>query len=319
MSTTASTSSFPINRCHLYSQKLNNSAALCIEVGHYDRAIFSLTKALRLSREQSDESMAVTCSCQECSLDGCIAYSESTPCPVVNANANVRCSCACAYVYQRPIRIPPLPTLENHNMGRRLFLIVTFNLALAHHLGAMTTSNSTTNSTTSNSNGNSNSATSNTTQPPTTTTTKQLIPKRLQTSSTNVNKIKKALQLYEISRNWHSRIVSTTCHDSNESHECDTMSSIRFQMILSNNLSHIHRLGSNTTEQRQCLEHLLSAVMVAVEYKTRNEQQQRNNSSNNNTRSSRIINDGELCTTDLDGFLMNASRLFLHEHCAEAA
>jgi hypothetical protein len=197
-------------------------------------------------------------------------------------------------------------------MGRRLFLIVTFNLALAHHLGAMTTSNSNSNSTASNSN----SPTSNTTQPP---TTKQLIPKRLQTSNTNVNKIKKALQLYEISRNWHSRIVSTTYYDSHDSHECDAISSIRFQMILSNNLSHIHRLGSNTAEHRQCLEHLLSTVMVAVEYKTRNEQHRGNNSSNSNTTRSSIINDGELCTTDLDGFLMNASRLFLHEHCAEAA
>jgi hypothetical protein len=36
-------------QCHLYAQKLNNRAALCIEIGHYDRAIASLAKALRLS------------------------------------------------------------------------------------------------------------------------------------------------------------------------------------------------------------------------------------------------------------------------------
>jgi tetratricopeptide (TPR) repeat protein len=279
-------SSFSLNRCHLYAQKLNNSAALCIEIGQYDRAILSLTKALRLSREQSDESLLVTCSCQDCSLDGCIAYSESTRCPVVNANANVRCSSA--YVYQRPIQIPPLPTLENHNMGRRLFFIVTFNLALAHHLGAMAANSSTTNSTS--------------------TSSTILRQKRPQTSTSN--KIKKAIQLYELSRNWHSRIVSTTCNGHGHECECDAISSISFQMILSNNLSHIHRLGSNYTEHKQCLEHLLSTVMVAVEYKTR---------TNNSSSSSSNNNYGVLCTTNLEGFLMNASQLFLQEHCAEAA
>jgi len=39
---------------HLYAQKLNNSAAKCIEVGLYDRAISSLSKALKLS-EQDEE------------------------------------------------------------------------------------------------------------------------------------------------------------------------------------------------------------------------------------------------------------------------
>lgn len=33
---------------HLYAQQLNNSAALCIEIGHYERAISSLKRALLL-------------------------------------------------------------------------------------------------------------------------------------------------------------------------------------------------------------------------------------------------------------------------------
>jgi len=44
-------------RCrHLYAQKLNNSAAICIDIGLYDRAISSLSKALKLSEQQDEES-----------------------------------------------------------------------------------------------------------------------------------------------------------------------------------------------------------------------------------------------------------------------
>ncbi|OEU07244.1 hypothetical protein FRACYDRAFT_251297 [Fragilariopsis cylindrus CCMP1102] len=87
-------------QCHLYAQKLNNRAALCIEIGHYDRAIASLAKALRLSagnnhsssdqhqhqrqhphqeeeRQQYQHRPQPVCRCNYCSLDGCIAYSES--------------------------------------------------------------------------------------------------------------------------------------------------------------------------------------------------------------------------------------------------
>eukprot|EP00751_Fragilariopsis_kerguelensis_P007966 CAMPEP_0170799246 /NCGR_PEP_ID=MMETSP0733-20121128/26910_1 /TAXON_ID=186038 /ORGANISM="Fragilariopsis kerguelensis, Strain L26-C5" /LENGTH=238 /DNA_ID=CAMNT_0011150899 /DNA_START=487 /DNA_END=1199 /DNA_ORIENTATION=+ len=43
-------------RCrHLYAQKLNNSAAICIEIGLYDRAISSLSKALKLSEQEVEE------------------------------------------------------------------------------------------------------------------------------------------------------------------------------------------------------------------------------------------------------------------------
>jgi len=274
-------STLSMSHCHMYAQKLNNSAALCIEIGHYDRAILSLTKALRLSRKHSDGSLMGGCSCHQCSLDGCIAYSEITP-PVANVSTTIGRDMGCGYVYQRPIQIPPLPILENHNMGRTLFLIVTFNLAMAYHLSAMATTSCT-----------------------------EACEDHTSKLRRSGNKIKKALQLYEVSHNWHSRINSRRT-----SHECDAsqttgVSSIRFRIILSNNLSHIHRLGSNYTKQRQCLEHLLSTIMIAVEYKTR--------TSNDNDAPTEVSRNGELCTKNLEGFLMNASRLFLQENCAEAA
>lgn len=283
-------STLSMNQCHLYAQKLNNSAALCIEIGHYDRAIFSLTKALRLSRGQTDESMLCGCSCYHCSLEGCINYSENSPQIAKHANGPIGKDMSCGYVYQQPIRVPPQPIQENHNMGRTLFLIVTFNLAMAHHLSAMSTSAAM----------------------PTACTLamEERTPNQAQSCG---NKIKKALQLYEVCHTWYTRMTSRpTRHDCNTSHPTG-VSSIRFRMILSNNMSHIHRLGSNCAKQRQCLEHLLSAVMVAVEYKTRT-------SNHNNTAANpEPSHNGDLCTTNLEGFLMNASRLFLQENCAEAA
>ena len=43
-----SSSAVVISELHLYTQRLNNSAALCIEIGRFDRAIISLEKALQL-------------------------------------------------------------------------------------------------------------------------------------------------------------------------------------------------------------------------------------------------------------------------------
>ena len=287
-------SSLSMDRYHLYAQKMNNSAALCIEVGHYDRAISSLAKALRLSREHSDERMMGSCHCYQCSLDGCIAFSEINPPPVANNNiAPSFKDIGYGYVYRRPIRIPPLPIIDNHNMGKTLFLIITFNLAMAHHLSAMC----------------------NTSMRNTTNTADDL--------HTSENKIKKSLQLYELAYNWYSRLASESSHEhddddgcmytrnDNESssspNSCSSVASIRFYMIISNNLSHIHRLGSNYTKHRQCLEHLLSTVMLALEYKTR-------------TCSSDYNDDyDDFWCTDLDGFIMNVSPLFLQERCAEAA
>ena len=313
---------FPVsmNQSNLYSQKLNNSAALCIEIGHYDRAIFSLTKALRISRAQTDEGMLCVCRCRSCSLDGCIAYTESSP-PVAKLAQQTttsmdivsRCNgWGCGYVYRRPIRVPPQSILENHNMGRILFLIITFNLALAHHLSAIATA---TPMTTPAASSGEDKAALNQSQE------QQRQQQLTQSGSRKAKMLKKALQLYEVSNYWHSRITASMPLTG---HDCDLaggLSSIRFQMILSNNLSHIHCLSSDQTKQQEFLENLLSTVMVAVEYQTRSNNSSNSSSSNNHRTndSESTSHEGDLCTKHLEGFMMNASRLFLCRHCADAA
>jgi hypothetical protein len=422
-------------QCHLYAQKLNNRAALCIEIGHYDRAIASLAKALRLSSSagnnnnsnnsdqhqhqhqqyQHQEHVQVVqpvCHCNCCSLDGCIAYSESisateeltqqmamknitTRSSSTSTGTGTDCSSTssflsqhnksflsqqqqqqhnnnndnnndsnsdldynsllsddtiygCGYIYRRPIRITSRTIQEGHNMGSTLFLIITFNLALAHHLSAVSAA--------VNNGSNSNSNT-------TTTTT---------TTTTNANeksKIKKTLQLYEISNKWH--IQSSNCHIYNdgdddsgyynksrmmtqeqqqqqhqhqqqwnkeysssssslEGEDASTVSSIRFNMIICNNLSHIHCLVSNHSKHRQCLEHLLSQVMVALEYKTRTppssnssrrhqQQQQQQHYGYDYGYGYGAAAEDYTLLMDLDGFLQSASSLILQEKCAKAA
>mmetsp|Transcript_45417 Transcript_45417/g.49105 ORF Transcript_45417/g.49105 Transcript_45417/m.49105 type:complete len:280 (+) Transcript_45417:130-969(+) len=74
---------------HVYAQQLNNVASLCLEVGQYDKAISSLGKALRLSELHIVDQLldrAQACTCHDCSLDGCITYSETSASNVNHAN-----------------------------------------------------------------------------------------------------------------------------------------------------------------------------------------------------------------------------------------
>lgn len=87
----------------------------------------------------------------------------------------------------------------------------------------------------------------------------------------------------------------------------DYYSSIRFRMILSNNLSQLYRLTKDTTQERQCLEDLLSIILVAQARIT-------------TQASTANDNDNTNCHGDLlDGFLSNTATLTMRDHSAGAA
>ncbi len=338
---------------HLYAQQLNNSAVLCIEIGQYSRAITSLQKALELNKSSKkgwkDRGQEV-CKCYKCTLDACIAYSESTPSEATlayqdgkyNENSNKRrkvcrlpkqCSAfwkppvhadqqnqltqdrnsnsgiqsqmnttnppklsadqelrdenggsdvnSGGYVYRRPIRI----RCEGHAMGSTLYLIVTFNLALAHHLQTVRTY----------------------------TSNKEGLAKA----------VNRTLVLYELTYKWQLKLLCARdkIKDSNtissarrelsspSPSPCTAVTSIRFNMMIRNNLSQIHRLVGNHSKHKRCLEHLLSTVMVVTEYKSRAIM---NRVVSNSTKDPRQM--------EIDGFLQNTTSLILREgHCANAA
>lgn len=340
---------------HLYAQQLNNSAALCIEIGHFSRAIVSLQKALELNRSHKkgwkDRGQEV-CKCNRCTLDACIAFSENTPSEATTAcngdsysNSNTKRRKVClspkkdsafwkppahlkhqqsipkdqddsdktnattirtnihknisrssrsqshqectddnrgddsvsgGYIYRRPIRV----SCEGHAMGSTLYLIVTFNLALAHHLHTVSS----------------------------------------YTDSTKgrAKDVHRTLVLYELTYKWQLKLLcarnknkdANTPASTKKRHSCTAVTSIRFNMMIRNNLSQIHRLVGNHSKHKICLEHLLSTVMVVTEYKSR--------STMNLVIS---INTNDPRHMELDGFLQNTTALILRGegHCANAA
>lgn len=276
------------DRTHLlYAQKLNTNAVMCIEIGYYERAILSLQEALKFSQKQSDESLTQVCRCDGCMVDGGIDFSDDfvsnenryacrTSVPsrgtkgyddeassdeeddcrrkkkdsddeyiasmtksisqprvkkvsLHNRNnnygegKNASWSIKDEYcdeelhehkdeeIYKRPIRV----TREGHPIGSSLFLIITFNLALAHHLEVATSFNH---------------------------------------RSYDPKAAKKTLLFYELTSTYEKRILA-------DSNNCwDSLSSIRFNTILNNNLNQIlqmlpdkclpatHRLLSNISD-----------------------------------------------------------------------
>jgi len=341
-------------QANFYAQELNNSATLLIEIGAYDRAIKSLGKALKLSELCSSDNPRDSCLCHNCTLDGCITYTEriaeaiaverrskseasssssssccSSPSSSSSSNSshsspscgesptkkrrltsptaikvessprpqnecfwtprsseaehlnNNNCDNNCdncdnsspgfygGSVYRRPIRITPRSILEGHNMGSTLFLIVTFNLALAHHLKSLS-----------------------------------MCPARNQVHQQKQKLLlaANAAKFYELVRSWEQRHCERCGEDYGidgdgidgdgdgdgddwEDSCCSSSSnqnrssphhpdSIRFHMIVCNNLCQLYRSANETTKHRERLSELLSSVMLLVDRKKLMDEQQ---------------------------------------------
>ena len=185
-------SSPSIHLSYLYAQKLNNNAALLVEIGQDDKAIASLSKALKLWRAHNLDEIPAgrgICRCPHCTPDGCIIFSEINDPELDISNASDRIintfrqpsdqhdsdSCdnnnnnndndivlrikkvkngddddnndeeqmdfGCGYMYRQLIRMPYKSLLKGHNMGSALPLIIIFNLGIAYHLSAITSTN----------------------------------------------------------------------------------------------------------------------------------------------------------------------------------
>jgi tetratricopeptide (TPR) repeat protein len=229
---------------HLLAQKLNNRAAVCIEVGDYEQAVSQLIKAFKIS-EQLDNT--TSCQCQRCSLDACMTYSQEisqhrdpgsneyyTSLPIDDSKQD-------RFIYRQPIHVTPESIQDCHSGGLTLLLILTFNLALAHHLSAN------------------------------------------EESQLNRPKLQKVLKLYEIAYRWQME------------QDNEQVDSVRFSMIISNNLGETHRAANNQHKHVLCLQHLLSTMMFMVDCHQKVE------------------------PFEFDGFIRNTSQLILNGHCAGAA
>eukprot|EP00980_Cylindrotheca_fusiformis_P017444 scaffold5439_cov132-Cylindrotheca_fusiformis.AAC.3 len=241
-------------KLRLRSQVLNEEGAFCIEAGNYDDAIASLATALRTAEECLEfESSFEPCDPRSyCTLEECMAYSDRYYSYHSSKNKQPILHVALpstdrgeedGFIYQNPIRVVPDTSMYGCRLGMTLPLILTFNLALAHHL------------------------------------------KAIQEHETTKKRLQIVMRLYETAYRWQRE-------------ECGAsqLSSLRFTMVISNNLGEIHRAVNNRTKHQLCLQHLLSIMMFAVD----------------------SLHEDDQCL-DLEGFFCNTSKLILRASCAGAA
>ena len=113
----------------IMAQKLNNRAASYIESGSPDRAILVLVKALKFTEKYESEEFRIN----HCTLDDCMRYTQKASLKRRRPSCENDESSHCGFVYRNPIRVSPQAIEEEQYMGPALPLIITFNLALAHH------------------------------------------------------------------------------------------------------------------------------------------------------------------------------------------
>lgn len=208
------------------------------------------------------------------------------------------------YVYSHALQVLPHSIHHGHNMGVTLSLIIIFNLALAHHLMGIHSSNSSS------------------------------VPNDVSNKLLN-----KALQLYELAYQLHvdeqqvaatyakvsSRGISSTtaATEEDETNDSKRMGMLRFTMIVSNNLGEIHRMSRNRIKHHMCLQHLLSTIMYMVDggqlFATAADSTLETGPNTTRTAAERTTTPSMLSQEELDGFLRNASALMRHVICAGAA
>lgn len=309
----------------MYAQQLNNSAALCIEIGYYDRAIVALTKALRLWKlEYSDDDTTDllkmkrnngVCHSYHCSVDGCLYISEniegfrlehphpqafedetsSSSSSPYNNDSSSRSTYSGGYIYRKPIQIASKSIMEGHNMGYTVYLIIVFNLALSNHLKAITSKNKNKNRT---------------------------------------DFFNRALAWYNHAMDCQARRTdrnsrhqsyyyfddNNTCNESPSSPLPLSFNTMQFNMIVLNNTSQVYRISENHDPimYQQCLHNLLSKLMLVIDCKSRIKtiaQYYDVGSGEYSLQSRRWLHN----RLELNGFVWNTASLILQEQCADVA
>lgn len=312
--------------CMAGAQQLNNFATLYIETENYDNAIVVLQEALRLweehrVRQVCGKSHMNWCSCSSCTLDGCIAFSEQQQQQNLSKHKHDVDSITCCSTRD---------DVASGNGNKRRRLSSEKNMTLK----TRDTCEDATNTSLKLKNGFSNKTPSSLTDDSNhgyTYLNPIRIPRRhnmgstcffiimfnltlanhlkVLNGSTEVRKdeVKGVLNLYELIFEYWSRLQA----DRSVVRENDTINTnLRFVMILFNNMSQMYRMVENVTKQRQCLENLLSMVMIAIECNARLASTRQAGNDEDQIRC------GDSFQQSIEGFLTN---VMSPQECAEAA
>ena len=318
----------PPQSVYTWVQKMNNSAALCLQIRQYERAIKTLAKALQLSRsyiEQlnnnnsngDDQSQTPCCGCHLCSFDGCIHYSEDH---IRNCNIhrslrtmdsrgsisdNKREETIRKRFLQRRQERRNIHGIDSSHdshknnafLYHRLIQVPDISDHNCHEIQS-----------------------------------KQIVTlsvicifnlavvchiramdakKNNGASKAISTDLRKALQLYEVAYK-----ALDKQHDSSE---FTARTSVQFKLILCNNLSHVHNLCGNRSQYERYLREVLSVTMSLVDSK-RPWNTTSNNSLGNAQGNEQDCAQGDCNKViDLEGFLDNAAPLLTENVCANAA
>lgn len=253
---------------HFLAQSLNNEGCAFIAYGQFQEAIDTLKNSLEITRLGiSNEHEARTpCACKFCRTESFFAKGTSRTNEDGHSNREGKQYCtptkrskkpssstesgSCemdlddetdlhtaayrtgplertdddAFIYTRPLLVSQCSIDGGHYMGSTLSFIILFNIALAHHLQAI-----------------------------------EILP-LLSRQRERVEALEQPLKLYELAYHLHFQESNKETDDTGKSLD-DNVVNLRLMMLITNNISQIHKTARDETKHHQCLHHLLNSLM----------------------------------------------------------
>jgi len=269
----------------LLAKKLNNRASFLITTKKYGESIALLTRALKLTEKKfhSPTSMDFSLPCEFCSLESCVSMERESYSSIMEREKE---GCHGSDVYRHPpscdcgkqedqhfeMRLKGKETVDGF-VYRRPLLIPEVCIEEDHYMGIVLSLVILYNLALSH----------------------HL--KALATDDSRPDRkiLNQSLKLYELTYQLHldyEQKHQSQVHDN----EQQSVGSLRFTMIIANNLGQIHKAAGNAEKHQMCLHHLLSAIMYMVD-------------------SQHLVLD----SSEMDGFYQNVSPIIISEQCARAA
>jgi len=247
------------------AKNLNNQACRLIDQGNFDAAINNLMQALELTKNRlatkNDENQACQQKCCDIEFqpddhvhidDDCTSQdrtqsvskastrkrsvssiieidADADEDDCVNDDNGLKTRTTIenenlGFVYGRPFRVNQRGINDCDDMGATISFIILFNIALAHHLKAIET-----------------------------------VPLLVDTKE-KMEVLLQPLKLYELAYQLHFQMSEEETDSANRNRH-NGLVNIRLMLLITNNISEIHKLAGNIVKYKQCLDHMLSALM----------------------------------------------------------
>jgi len=263
-----------IPQLYAHAQELNLSAALFLKNYQYDKAIATLTRTLQLWKKcHTTERNAEGCLCQRYNPNSSQTNNYDTEMSTIPTSHQQQCTSKQVGIEELVEQLPEDPSSWDCGYIYPKLMQIPCRTRFGNH--------------------NVNSAVV------LITVFNLAIVHHLQASRMNSRPLMaKTLRLYQLATHSLDSYVTDT-HNSCGYYVGDNQTVLLFQMILLNNLSHLHMLMGDPSQSHRCTEQLIPLLMFVVEDEVRNAEIRRH-----------------LC---LEGFFRNVTPFVLTSQCADAA